>query len=76
VGILMTTTGAKIFGCLKGAADAGLFIPHNEKRFPGFSCEDKKEKYDAKIHRDRIMGAHIDKYMKLLKDKSKDAFTK
>ena len=35
VGIAATTTGARIFGALKGAADGGLDIPHNEKRFPG-----------------------------------------
>lgn len=71
VGILMTTTGAKIFGALKGATDAGLYIPHNEKRFPGYKAgkEDKKEKYDPKVHRDRIFGAHIDKYIKYLKEK-------
>lgn len=73
----MTTTGARIFGCLKGAADGGLFIPHNEKRFPGYKDlkeESKKEKYDPKIHRERIFGVHVDKYMKILKEKGKDIF--
>ena len=28
VGLKRTTTGAKIFGALKGAADGGLHIPH------------------------------------------------
>lgn len=73
----MTTTGARIFGCLKGAADGGLYVPHNEKRFPGYDNdkeEAKKVKYDPKVHRDRIFGAHIDKYMKSLKEKSKDLF--
>lgn len=40
----MTTTGARIFGCLKGAADGGLYIPHNEKRFPGYKHDNKDEK--------------------------------
>lgn len=35
VGLARTTTGNKVFGCLKGAADGGIFIPHNTKRFPG-----------------------------------------
>jgi len=28
VGLYRTTTGARIFGALKGAADGGLDIPH------------------------------------------------
>lgn len=36
VGLIRTTTGNRVFGCMKGASDGGLFIPHNEKRFPGF----------------------------------------
>jgi len=35
-GLARTSTGARIFGCLKGSADGGLFIPHNNKRFPGY----------------------------------------
>merc|ERR1711890_221883 len=34
VGLARTSTGAKIFGAMKGAADGGLAIPHSEKRFP------------------------------------------
>jgi len=36
VGLARTSTGARIFGAMKGAADAGLDIPHSTKRFPGF----------------------------------------
>jgi large subunit ribosomal protein L5e len=36
VGITRTTTGNRVFGAMKGACDGGLYIPHNEKRFPGF----------------------------------------
>merc|ERR1712166_716218 len=39
VGLARTTTGAKIFGAMKGAADGGLDIPHSEKRFPGYDKE-------------------------------------
>ena len=28
IGLARTSTGAKIFGCLKGAVDGGLDIPH------------------------------------------------
>jgi large subunit ribosomal protein L5e len=35
VGLNRTSTGAKIFGVLKGACDGGLDVPHNHKRFPG-----------------------------------------
>jgi len=36
VGLAATTTGARIFGCMKGACDGGLNVPHNAKRFPGY----------------------------------------
>jgi large subunit ribosomal protein L5e len=36
VGLVRTTTGNRVFGAMKGATDGGLFVPHNEKRFPGF----------------------------------------
>lgn len=66
-GLARTSTGARIFGCLKGGADGGIFIPHNGKRFPGYQAakeEGTKDKYDAKVHKERIFGVHVDKYMK------------
>jgi len=36
VGLIRTTTGNRTFGALKGAVDGGIYIPHNNKRFPGF----------------------------------------
>lgn len=36
VGLNRTTTGARVFGALKGAVDGGLNIPHSVKRFPGY----------------------------------------
>lgn len=71
-GLARTSTGARIFGCLKGSADGGLFIPHNNKRFPGYhkaTDEGQADKYEAKVHKERIFGVHVDKYMKLLKGK-------
>lgn len=37
VGIQRTTTGARIFGVMKGATDGGINVPHSNKRFPGYS---------------------------------------
>lgn len=77
VGLVRTTIGNKVFGALKGATDGGLYVPHNNKRFPGFSKKDDKEHYDAKAHRDRIFGGHVDKYMaKLKKSGGEDAVRK
>jgi large subunit ribosomal protein L5e len=67
VGLVRTTTGARIFGCLKGACDGGLDIPHSNKRYPGFKKEGDKESYNAKLHRERIFGGHVQNYMKDLK---------
>ena len=64
VGCKPTTTGCRIFGALKGAADGGLDIPHSAKRFPGYD-RDAKE-YDADMHRERIMGGHVGEYMEYL----------
>jgi len=78
VGLIRTTVGNRVFGCLKGACDGGLHVPHSTKRFPGFSKESGKggkENYNAKAHRERIFGLHVEKYMKLLKD-NKEAYDK
>lgn len=36
VGLAPTTTGARLFGVLKGACDGGVNVPHKTKRFPGY----------------------------------------
>jgi len=74
VGIRPTTTGARVFGALKGAADGGLDIPHNEKRFPGYNRDNNK--YDAEVHADRIMGKHVSEYMELLVEEDPETFQK
>merc|ERR1711957_831681 len=66
VGCKPTTTGARLFGALKGAADGGLDVPHSEKRFPGYD-RDAKE-YDADMHRERIFGGHVGEYMEYLEE--------
>jgi large subunit ribosomal protein L5e len=74
VGIRRTTTGARLFGALKGACDGGLDIPHNEKRFPGYNAESKEYKPD--VHRARIMGKHVAEYMEEMKEDDPEAFMK
>jgi len=90
VGLVRTTTGNRVFGAMKGACDGGLHVPHNTKRFPGFRVEkgevqkDKRGKvidteksknvYDAKVHRDHIMGAHVQNYYNQLKKDDATAF--
>lgn len=66
VGTRATTTGCRIFGALKGAADGGLDIPHSEKRFPGYDRDSKE--YDADMHRERIFGGHVGEYMEYLEE--------
>jgi len=74
VGLARTSTGAKIFAAMKGAADGGLHIPHSVKRFPGYNPE--KKEYKADVHRRHIMGLHVADYMKALKDEDEDAYKK
>jgi len=76
VGLVRTTTGNRVFGCLKGACDGGLHVPHSTKRFPGYSKEGGKETYNAKAHRERIFGLHVEKYMKHLRDSDKEGYTR
>lgn len=71
VGLRRTSTGAKMFGALKGAADGGLHVPHSVKRFPGYDSE--KKEYKADVHRQHIFGLHVAAYMKDLQGDS-DAY--
>ncbi|XP_050383510.1 60S ribosomal protein L5 [Argentina anserina] len=64
VGLIRTTTGNRVFGALKGALDGGLDIPHSEKRFAGFSKDNKQ--LDAEVHRKYIYGGHVAAYMRTL----------
>ncbi|XP_008800755.2 60S ribosomal protein L5-like [Phoenix dactylifera] len=64
VGLVRTTTGNRVFGCLKGALDGGLDIPHSDKRFAGFNKDGKQ--LDAEVHRKYIFGGHVASYMRIL----------
>ncbi len=72
VGIKNTTTGAKVFGAMKGASDGGLDIPHSNKRFPGFNRDTKQ--FDAATHKARIMGEHIADYMREMEEDDEENF--
>ncbi|XP_070531626.1 large ribosomal subunit protein uL18-like [Ptychodera flava] len=74
VGLARTTTGAKVFGALKGAVDGGLDIPHSSKRFPGFDPEGGE--LDVEVHRKHIFGGHVSNYMKELQDDDEEAYKK
>ncbi|OAF71273.1 hypothetical protein A3Q56_00946 [Intoshia linei] len=75
VGLKKTSTGANIFGVLKGAVDGGLNIPYSNKRFPGFKVEDEGG-YNAQVHKDRIFGKHVVDYMALLKSEDEAKYNK
>lgn len=73
-GLARTTTGARIFGVLKGAVDGGINVPHSETRFPGYDRE--TEEFDAKVHYNRIFGVHVAEYMQHLKAENKERYEK
>lgn len=72
VGLARTTTGARVFGAMKGAVDGGLNIPHSVKRFPGYSAEEKS--FNAEVHRAHIFGQHVADYMRTLEEEDNEAF--
>lgn len=72
VGLARTTTGAKVFGVLKGAVDGGLDMPHSTKRFPGY--DDESGDFSAEVHRNHIFGQHVGEYMKVLQDEDEDVY--
>lgn len=80
IGLARTTTGARIFGVLKGACDGGLHVPHSENRFPGGASkggdDDEDAEFDPEVHRKHIMGVHIQEYMELLKSEDADRYNK
>jgi large subunit ribosomal protein L5e len=73
VGLARTSTGARVFGALKGASDGGIFVPHSEKRFPGYDIETKE--LDADVLRSYIYGGHVAEYMETLADDDEERFT-
>jgi len=76
VGLRRTTTGARIFGALKGACDGGLDIPHNERRFPGTEAIGGDWTADAETHKKYIFGGHVGEYMESLQEDDDEAYQK
>jgi len=75
IGIYRSTTGNKVFGALKGFTDGGVFVKHNNKRFPGFKViapqekgEQAKETFDPLVNKNKIFGHYIDEHIKLHAD--------
>lgn len=74
VGLVRTTTGAKVFAALKGAVDGGLNVPHSNTRFAGYDSESKN--FDAATLRKYIYGGHVAEYMNQLKEADADTYGK
>ncbi|VEU23138.1 DEKNAAC104127 [Brettanomyces naardenensis] len=72
VGLQRTTSGAKVFGALKGASDGGLFIPHSPSRFPGWDIE--VDELDDETLRSYIFGNYISEYMDDLVDDDEERY--
>jgi large subunit ribosomal protein L5e len=71
VGLVRTSVGCRVFGAMKGAADAGLHVPHSTKRFPGYEPPAEKgadPTYEAETHKARILGGHVGEYMEMLEE--------
>lgn len=73
IGLHRTTTGARIFGALKGAIDGGLDIPYSSNRFPG-SSGNKKEDGDPERVRKYIFGGHVADYMRQLQEENPEKY--
>ncbi|KAJ3528512.1 hypothetical protein NMY22_g9385 [Coprinellus aureogranulatus] len=74
VGLKRTSTGSRVFGALKGASDGGIYIPHNDKRFPGYDPESKE--LDAETLQKYIFGGHVAEYMESLEEEDDERFKK
>jgi len=70
VGLQTTSTGARVFGALKGALDGGLNIPHSVRRFP---CGEK-DGHDAELLRKYIYGGHIGEYMEQMEEDDEEMY--
>ncbi|CAO3693598.1 unnamed protein product [Rhizopus microsporus] len=74
VGLARTSTGARVFGAMKGASDGGIYIPHSGNRFPGFDIETKTN--DDELLRNYIYGVHVAEYMEYLEEEDEERYKK
>ncbi|KAG7289728.1 60S ribosomal protein L5 [Staphylotrichum longicolle] len=72
VGLARTSTGARVFGVMKGASDGGILVPHSENRFPGYDME--SEELDAETLKKYIFGGHVAEYMETLADDDEERY--
>jgi len=72
VGLKRTSTGSRLFGAMKGASDGGIFIPHSDKRFPGYDPESKE--LDAEVLKKYIFGGHVAEYMESLEEEDDERY--
>jgi large subunit ribosomal protein L5e len=72
VGLRRTTTGARVFAAMKGAADGGIEIPHSDRRLVGYDAEEKK--FKPEVLRKHLFAGHVADYMKLLKEQDEDQY--
>ena len=74
VGLKRTSTGSRVFGAMKGASDGGIFIPHSDKRLPGYDPESKE--LDDEVLKKYIYGGHVAEYMESLEEEDDERFKK
>ncbi|KAL7746394.1 60S ribosomal protein L5 [Sorochytrium milnesiophthora] len=72
VGLVRTSTGARVFAAMKGASDGGIFVPHSENRFPGYDRESKS--LDTDVLRKYIYGGHVAEFMTELQGEDEDRY--
>jgi len=70
VGLATTSTGAKVFGALKGALDGGLRIPHSVRRWPA----GEKDQIDSELLRKYIFGGHVGEYMEVMEEDDEEGY--
>eukprot|EP00703_Trepomonas_sp_PC1_P002786 JAP93820.1 Ribosomal protein L5 [Trepomonas sp. PC1] len=67
IGLARSSTGANVFGALKGAVDGGLNIPYSGDRLAAGYYDKKSGKYNEAALSDRIYGKHVSEYMQVAK---------
>lgn len=73
IGLSSSTKGARVFSAMKGAADGGLDIPHNMKKFPGYDSENPEE-FGSEAFRDKLFGKVLANYMKTLMEEDPEKY--
>jgi len=74
VGLVATTTGARVFAAMKGAVDGGLNVPHKVNRLAGYDAESKS--FNAEVLRKYIFGGHVADYMRTLSEENPEKYKK